>query len=415
MPLGLPVSADGSGAAWRCRGEEFIDCSGNRRCHLDDRTWEAVLLRSMRVVQVANFYGPRSGGLRTAVDRLGAEYCASGHEVFLIVPGPGAEQTRLCSGVVRISVPARMIPFTGGYRAVMPGPVTALLQALRPDALEVSDRLTLRSLGRWGREHGATTVMISHERLDRFAGQFLPRRAARKFANFANARTAANYDTVVCTTGFAREEFDRIGATNTVTVPLGVDLQTFHPRRRSALVRQRWAAPTQVLLIHCGRLSVEKHADRSIDALAALCDGGVAARLLVVGEGPLRARLERQAARLPVDFTGFISNRRTVAGLLASADVALAPGPHETFGLAALESLACGTPAVVSRTSALAEIITADSGAMADNDPVAIANAVSAIVSRPEHDRRSGARRRAEMFTWQRAAAGMLTTLSLRP
>lgn len=257
--------------------------------------------------------------------------------------------------------------------------------------------------------------MISHERLDRFAGQFLPRRAAQKFADFANARTAANYDTVVCTTGFACEEFDRIGATNTVTVPLGVDLQTFHPRRRSVLVRQRWAGPTQVLLIHCGRLSVEKHADRSIDAVAALCDGGVAARLVVVGEGPLRARLERQAARLPVDFTGFISNRRTIAGLLASADVALAPGPHETFGLAALESLACGTPAVVSRTSALTEIITADSGAMADNDPVAIAEAVSAIVSRPEDDRRSGARRRAEMFTWQRAAAGMLTTLSLRP
>lgn len=368
----------------------------------------------MRVVQVANFYGPRSGGLRTAVDRLGAEYCAGGHEVFLIVPGPDAERTQLPSGVVRINVPARMIPFTGDYRAVMPGPVTALLRSLRPDALEVSDRLTLRSLGRWGREHGATTVMISHERLDRLAGQFLPRRAAQKFADFANARTAANYDTVVCTTGFAREEFDRIGATNTVTVPLGVDLHTFHPRRRSALVRQRWAAPTQVLLIHCGRLSVEKHADRSIDALAALCDAGIDARLIVVGEGPLRARLERQAARLPVDFTGFISNRHTVAGLLASADVALAPGPHETFGLAALESLACGTPAVVSRTSALTEIITADSGAMADNNAASIAAAVGAVVSRPESDRRTCARRRAEMFTWQRAATGMLNTLSLR-
>ena len=114
----------------------------------------------MRVVQVANFYGPRSGGLRTAVDRLGAEYCAAGHEVFLIVPGPRAGRTRLRTGVVRITVPARLIPFTGGYRAVMPGPVRALLEALRPDALEVSDRLTLRSLGRWGREHGATTVMI---------------------------------------------------------------------------------------------------------------------------------------------------------------------------------------------------------------------------------------------------------------
>ena len=365
----------------------------------------------MRVVQVANFYGPRSGGLRTAVDRLGAEYCAVGHDVFLIVPGPHAARSRLPTGVVRITLPARLIPFTGGYRAVMPGPVRTLLEALRPDALEVSDRLTLRSLGRWGREHGARTVMISHERLDRLAGQVLPRRTARSLADFANARTAANYDTVVCTTGFAREEFDRIGATNIVTVPLGVDLQTFHPRRYSTLVRQRWATPSQLLLVHCGRLSVEKRADRSIDALSALCDLGVDARLVIAGEGPLRTRLERQAARLPVDFTGFISDRHTVAGLLASADVTLAPGPHETFGLAALESLACGTPAVVSRTSALAEIITPESGASADNDPAAIARAVSAVVSRPEHDRRTFARRRAEMFTWQRAAAGMLATL----
>jgi alpha-1,6-mannosyltransferase len=364
----------------------------------------------MRVVQVANFYGPRSGGLRTAVDRLGAEYCATGHEVFLVVPGARAERSRLDSGVVRITVPARLLPCTGGYRAIMPAPVRTLLTALNPDALEVSDRLTLRSLGRWGREHGATTVMISHERLDRLAGQVLPRRAAQRFADVANRRTAADYDTVVCTTEFAREEFDRIGATNTVTVPLGVDLRTFHPRRHSARLRQRFATPGQILLVHCGRLSVEKRADRSIDALAALRDDGVDARLVVVGEGPLRARLQRQAARLPIEFTGFVADRQVVAALLATADVALAPGPHETFGLAALESLACGTPAVVSRTSALTEIITADSGALADNDPVAFASAVRDLVDRPERDRRVRARHRAEMFTWQRSAAGMLTT-----
>jgi alpha-1,6-mannosyltransferase len=369
----------------------------------------------MRVVQVANFYGPRSGGLRTAVDRLGAEYCAAGHEVLLVVPGRHTARTELSTGVVRITVPAKLIPFTGGYRAVLPGPVRTLLKVLRPDTLEVSDRLTLRSLGRWGREHGATTVMISHERLDRLAGQVLPRRAAQRFADFANRRTAADYDTVVCTTGFAREEFDRIGATNTVTVPLGVDLEMFHPSRRSALVRQRWAAPSQILLVHCGRLSVEKRADRSIDAVAALREAGIDARLVVVGDGPLRARLQRQAAGLPIDFTGFVSDRHAVAELLASADVALAPGPHETFGLAALESLACGTPAVVSRSSALGEIITPDSGALADNNPAAIAEAVRAIVSRPEEYRRACARRRAEMFTWQRAAVGMLRTLRAAP
>ena len=71
----------------------------------------------MRVVQVANFYGPRSGGLRTAIDRLGVEYCAAGHDVFLIVPGRHPGWVELPSGVTRISLPAKHIPFTGGYRS----------------------------------------------------------------------------------------------------------------------------------------------------------------------------------------------------------------------------------------------------------------------------------------------------------
>jgi alpha-1,6-mannosyltransferase len=365
----------------------------------------------MRVVQVANFYGPRSGGLRTAVDRLGAEYSAAGHEVFLLVPGHRPETVELPSGVTRMCLQAPVIPLTGGYRAVLPQPVRNLLEELAPDAIEVSDRLTLRSLGQWGRRHDIATVMISHERLDRLIGQVLPGRIARYIADSANRRTAADYDTVVCTTAFAREEFDRIRAPNVVTVPLGVDLDQFHPSRHSALIRRQWARREQLLLVHCGRLSVEKHAHRSIETLAALRDWDVDARLVVVGEGPMRARLERQAARLPVDFTGYIGCRDTVAAILASADVALAPGPHETFGLAALEALACGTPAVVSRTSALAEILTAESGATADNDPRAIAHAVSSIISRPEALRRLSARRRAEQYTWPRAAAGMLDAM----
>ena len=229
---------------------------------------------------------------------------------------------------------------------------------------------------------------------------------------FRERRTASNYDMVVCTNDFAREEFDRINAPNVATVPLGVDLDTFHPRHRSVRLRRHWVAPGQTLLVHCGRLSVEKRVDRSIDALAALCDSGVEARLLIVGEGPLRRKLERQAARLPLSFNGFVHNRNEVAALLASADVALAPGPHETFGLAALEALACGTPAVVSRTSALREIVTADSGAHAANDPASIADGVVDIINRPLRRRRRGARHRAEQFSWSRAADGMLSILS---
>lgn len=239
----------------------------------------------------------------------------------------------------------------------------------------------------------------------------LPGRAARTVADIANRRTAGTYDMVICTTAFARREFDRIDAANVVTVPLGVDLDQFHPRRRCGHLRLRWAAAKQPLLVHCGRLSVEKHAHRSIDTVAALRAAGVEARLVVVGDGPLRQRLERQAAGLPVAFAGYIGCRDTVAAILASADVALAPGPHETFGLAALEALACGTPAVVSRTSALAEILTAGSGVAADNDADALADAVSAVLDLPESLRRSSARRRAEQFTWPRTAAGMLAAM----
>jgi alpha-1,6-mannosyltransferase len=126
----------------------------------------------------------------------------------------------------------------------------------------------------------------------------------------------------------------------------------------------------------------------------------------------MRCKLERQAAGLPVSFTGFVDDRGQVAAMLASADVALAPGPHETFGLAALEALACGTPAVVSRTSALREIVTADSGAYAANDPDSIARGVVEIISRPLRRRRRDARKRAEQFTWQRTAGRMLDILA---
>ena len=136
---------------------------------------------------------------------------------------------------------------------------------------------------------------------------------------------------------------------------------------------------------------------------------------MVAGDGPLRARLERHAARLPVDFTGFISSRSTVATLLASADVALAPDRTKRSGWPHLEGAGVGTPVVVSRTSALSEILTADSGRCADNDPAAIAGAVAAVIDRPEPQRRFCARRRAESFSWPRSAAGMLTALGAHP
>jgi alpha-1,6-mannosyltransferase len=363
----------------------------------------------MRIIQLANFYGPRSGGLRTALNALGAGYAARGHEVVLVVPGHRASDEVL-GGIRRITVPAPRIPGTGGYRAVDPWRVRRLLDRLRPDAIEVSDRLTLRGLGSWAASKGVPSVVISHERLDRLLHQFLlPSSTARQVADVANARMAAAYDTVVCTTGFARQEFDRIGARNVRQVPLGVDLATFSPSRYSADLRFRLALDADALLVHCGRLSPEKHPERSIDTVAALCDSGHRVRLVVAGDGPRRAALQRRAAGLPVDFLGFVPDRARLAMLLASADVSLAPGPHETFGLSALESLASGTPVVVSRSSALPEIV-GDAGAA--DSPEDFARGVTTHLAADEQVRRLSARTRAERYSWPTAVEGMLATLT---
>ncbi|MGI5125874.1 glycosyltransferase [Pseudonocardia sp. CA-107938] len=364
----------------------------------------------MRIVQLANFYGPRSGGLRTALHHLGAGYAARGHQVVLVVPGPRARRERLPGGIHRITVPAPLLPGTGGYRAVDPWRVQRLLERLRPDAIEVSDRLTLRGLGAWAGRRGVPSVVISHERLDRLLAQFLlPEWAARAVADRANARMAAAYDTVVATTSFARAEFDRIGAGNVVQVPLGVDLAAFSPRHRDPALRADLADGAEALLVHCGRLSPEKHPERSVDTVAALTGAGHRVRLVVAGDGPRRPALERRAAGLPVTFLGFVPERPRLAALLASADVSLAPGPHETFGLSALEALASGTPVVVSASSALPEIVGPALSAL--DSPDAFAAGVTSVLAAEEAVRRAAARARAERYDWPSAVSGMLTTL----
>lgn len=365
----------------------------------------------MHIVQVANFYGPRSGGLRTAVDQLGQGYNDRGHTVSVIVPGARAREEVLASGVCRITVPALQIPFTGGYRVADPHRVTDVLRGLRPDAIEVSDRLTLRGLGPWARRRDIAAVMISHERLDRLLGQMMPTRFARAAADLANSRTAAGYDAVVCTTEFARAEFDRIGASNVHRVPFGVDLDLFHPRRRDPEAVRTWRGSARHLMVHCGRLSVEKHVERSIDSCAHLVRSGVDTHLVIAGDGPRRAALTRRAAGLPVTFTGFLDSRTAVAGLLAAADVAMAPGPHETFCLSALEALAAGTPVVASRTSAVAEMLTDRCGAVVHNTAESFAEGVQTVFGLPEGGR-TDARRRAEVFGWPSSVDGMLDVLS---
>ncbi|WP_107655070.1 glycosyltransferase [Nocardia suismassiliense] len=356
----------------------------------------------MRIVQIANFYTPASGGLRTCLDEIGRGYLAAGHDRVLVVPGPADGDESTGSGR-RITVHSPKFG-AGGYHVLTARRTRAILDGLRPDVLECSDKLSVRWLAPWARGVGVPLVLFSHERIDAILRTRVPPGfPLTTAADLANRRLCVRAEKVVVTSSFATAEFARIGATNVRRVPLGVDLTTFRPTETP------WTAGDSVRLVLVSRLSKEKRAERAIEAVRVLVESGLHCELAVIGDGPLRPRLERLAIGLPVVFHGHLTDRGTMATLVARADIAVFPSPAETFGLAVLESLACGTPVVVPDAGAARELVDAPgSGIVSDGTPHGLADGVRQLLTVPAPQRRHAARLAAERFPWSATVASML-------
>ena len=365
----------------------------------------------MRIVHIANFYGPNSGGIKTTLHELGRGYLKYGHDFIYIVPGTQFYQEQTPYGR-KITLPSVILPGSGSYRIIKSNKaLRELVRELAPDRIEISDRFTLRGMGKFAKAEGIPTVVFSHETLRGLAHRFLPAWLPRKaLVNWHNKRLAKSFDHVIATTEFAAAEFREIGTKNLVKIPLGVDLVNFSPDNRSLVFKQELLKGSQVLLVHCGRLSPEKEPQRSIEALIELRERGIDARLIIVGIGPMWKKIRLLAKDLPVDTLGYIADRRRVAAILSSADVSLAPGPLETFCLSALESIASGTPVVASQSSAVGEFLKVNlkhpAGAVAADNGVAFADAIESLLYRPKL--RAVARSAAEALPWDKTIQLMM-------
>jgi alpha-1,6-mannosyltransferase len=360
----------------------------------------------VRIVQLANFYSPTSGGQRTAIDEVGRGYLARGHERVLVVPGR-RDLDELGPEGRRIALRSPKLPGQP-YRVITDVErVLALLDALQPDVVEVSDKLTLWPVGRWARRQGVRATLWSHERLDailepRVPGWFPLEAAADRW----NARLVRSFDRIVCASAFGAAELTRVGARNVVAAPLGVDLETFHPAVRARATAT--APPDGLALVCAGRLSKEKRPVLAVETLRVLLARGHRAHLVVAGDGPQAEQLRARKSRLPITFTGHVGDRRALAGLLAGADVALAPCPVESFGLSVLEAMACGTAVVTSDRGAAPELLVPGAGLSAAGDPVAMADAVEHLLAVPVARRRAAARTRAEQLPWSATVDALL-------
>ena len=272
---------------------------------------------------------------------------------------------------------------------------------LRPDSIEVSDKLLVLTASSVARPRDVPVVLLSHERLDGILANRVPSRALLAFgAERWNRRIARAADTIVCASAYAAEEFTRIGAPVT-RVPLGVDLQTFRP----STVPSRAEPP---VVVYAGRLSSEKRPQVVVDACRFLYELGQPLQLVVAGAGPMADDLLQRAGPLPIQLRGHVPERAELAALLGAASVVAAPCPVETFGLSVLEALACGTPVVVSDHGALRELITPRSGRAARSSTTGFAEALRSVLDAPPDPMRRAARRQASHFPWSATIERML-------
>ncbi len=354
----------------------------------------------MRIAQLANFVGPTSGGMKVVIDALGQGYIDAGHERVFVLPGAEDKVVEADDGIhVHIRAPR----ITKQYRMIFtPWRALEVLDRFRPTTIEVSDKWTLSPAAGWASKRSVGSVLFSHERLSEMLSMWARRSFGVEAAVGAlNRRLSKDFDAVVVTSQFAADEFAGTGA-RLELVPLGVDLETFNPGVGEPV------DDGVLKFCYVGRLSHEKSPQLAVETVAELHRRGHRVRLDLYGTGPDQAELEAAAGQAPVYFHGFVSGREEVAKRFAAADISLSVCPAETFGLAVLEALACGTPVVTSNRGGAHELVDKSSGESGDPNPIALADAVERLKPRIGPALRLAARARAQRYTWQRTIQSML-------
>jgi alpha-1,6-mannosyltransferase len=277
-------------------------------------------------------------------------------------------------------------------------------------------------LADWAKTESIDTAFYAHERVDKVVAAFLPFLPFKKsLIDYANQKIANKVDHIIATTEYAATEFRQLSSSNDLNLdsklaisPLGVDLIHFSPNNSNSESKVK-NANEQKILLACTRFSKEKDPDFLLDIARACKINGTQIQLVIAGSGPLTKKLVARAEKedLPVSFIGFISDKNYLAQLLASADLFLAVGPIETFGLAALEALASGTPVICRDISAITEIIDSKCGYSLPRDSSRWAEQIRNHFDLDQVAISKFARGRAEEFSWEESARKLLSRFKI--
>ncbi len=325
----------------------------------------------MHLALVTETYPPEINGVAMTLERLARGLASRGHRVDIIRPRqhPHDRATHPTSRnpIRQIPVPGLPLPRYDGLHFGLPAPIQLrrLWGHRSPHAPDVIHVATEGPLG-LSAILAARTLSIpitssfhtNFHQYGRHYGYGLLLRPVTLYLRLVHNRTAL---TLVPSTD-VRDTLANDGFLNTQVLSRGVDTQLFNPDKRSEALRQSWGADSHTLVaLSVGRVAGEKNLPLAIQAFHAIRDAETAtassshaspihnkgrdARLVIVGDGPLKAQLQRDH---PDPHIHFVGTRRgeDLAAHYASSDLFLFPSTTETFGNVASEAMASGLAVV---------------------------------------------------------------------
>jgi glycosyltransferase involved in cell wall biosynthesis len=365
----------------------------------------------MRILHCTDTYPPQVNGVSVvtalAVDGLlrrsidvavvAPDYPDTAPMVFGATRAPTAQ----------LALPACDFPLYPGIRLAWPRPfaVERFARAFRPDLVHADTEFVVGRLGaRVARKLGVPLVTSFHTDFAQYTASYgvpwLRGPVTRSLQSF-HRRAARTFTPSSVTAGWLHAN----GLSRVEVWGRAVDVDVFHPARRSSSWRQRLNLGDAVVFLHVGRLAAEKNVDLLLRGFAAARERlGDRAQLVIAGDGP-STRTLRAAAPPGTHFVGFIDRQRDLPALYASADAFLCASTTETLGLVILEAMASGLPVGAVAAGGVADHLRHEQNGLAfAPDAAAVGDAIVRMARDSDLRLRlgAGARAWAEAIRWDR-------------
>jgi glycosyltransferase involved in cell wall biosynthesis len=311
----------------------------------------------LRLACVTETYPPEVNGVATTIAATVAGLRARGHAVQVVRPRQREDAGAAVAPADDWLLPGLPLLFHPGLQVGLPlrGRLRAGWARQRPDVVHIA---TEGPLG-WAAASAARSLGIPvtsdfrtnfHAYAAHYGTGWLHWAILAGLRHFHN-RTLR---TMVPTEAL-RRELEAHGFRDLTVVARGVDTVRFDPARRDAALRAAWGAgPDDPVMLSVGRLAPEKNLGVMVRTFEAIRSRIPGARLLVVGDGPMRAEIQ---ARCPGAIMAGQRTGEDLAVHYASADLFLFPSLTETFGNVTPEAMASGLPVVAFDHAAAGRLI----------------------------------------------------------